>query len=111
MQSDYQKFRRQKFRSRWFSSISSMKRRIFFNLLGIVYSLSFNNYRVLIIILIIIDNYNCTIIDIIDYFQIWFLEKSFGPCSLQHPPDTPCFLSAPQHEVKSKNYQEFLILF
>ena len=36
------KFRRQKFRRRWLRSI---KRRIFFNLLGIVLLLSLNSYR------------------------------------------------------------------
>ena len=39
---DYQKFRRRKFRRRW---LRSMKRRFFFNLLGIVLLLSHNNYR------------------------------------------------------------------
>ena len=58
-----QKFRRQNFRRRWLRSIN---RRNFSNLLGIVLSLSPNNYRVLLIILIIIDN--CAIIAIIDYF-------------------------------------------
>ena len=56
------KFRRQKFRRRWLRFIN---RRIFSNLIGIVLSLSHNNYWVLLIILIIIDN--CAIIAIIDY--------------------------------------------
>ena len=58
-----QKFCRQKFRRRLLGSIN---RRIFSNLLGIVLLLSLNNYRVLLIILIITNN--CAIIANIEYF-------------------------------------------
>ena len=48
-------------------------------------SLSLNNYRVLIIIIITIDN--CAIITIMDYFLLWFWDEKIRTMFLMpHPP-------------------------